>query len=182
MIAIAKLFDILPGWVWALLVAGLAASNFVTGTRLSAEKLAHQTAKTEYAQRVADAERQRADQEARNRAIEQELIDAQETHAVEVAAIRSELDAARTAGRVESGRVRDAARAYAHRAGQVCADTTAAELRASAASALDVLADVFSRAEQRATELAEQADERGIAGAACVRLYQEARATLIAAP
>ena len=82
----------------------------------------------------------------------------------------------------EERMIRDAARAYAQRAGQVCADTTAAELRASAASALDVLADVFSRAEQRATELAGIADERWIAGAACVRLYQEARATLIAAP
>ena len=166
----------------ALALAASLAVNVATWAKLSAERNAHNSFRAQTAERVAAAERERADLAESRRKAEQELIDAQETHAVEVAAIRSELDAARTAGRVESGRVRDAARAYAHRAGQVCADTTAAELRASAASALDVLADVFSRAEQRATELAEQADERGIAGAACVRLYQEARATLIAAP
>ena len=166
----------------ALALAASLAGNVATWAKLSAERNAHNSFRAQTAERVAAAERERADLAESRRKAEQELIDAQETHAVEVAAIRSELDAARTAGRVESGRVRDAARAYAHRAGQVCADTTAAELRASAASALDVLADVFSRAEQRATELAEQADERGIAGAACVRLYQEARATLIAAP
>ncbi len=166
----------------ALALAASAALNVATWAKLSAERNAHESFRTETAERVAAAERQRADLETARRKTEQELIDAQETHAVEVAAIRSELDAARTRARVESGRVRDAARAYAQRAGQVCADTTATELRASAADALDVLADVFSRAEQRATELAGQADDRGIAGRACEREYDKVRTKVNASP
>ncbi len=175
MIAIAKLFDIFPGWVWALLVAGLAASNFVTGSRLSAERLAHQSSKTEYAQRVADAERQRADAESRNRAIEKELSDAQETHAQEVSSLSADLDAARAAGRAGSQRLRDAAAATAALAGQACTDSATARVRETAANAARVLADVFSESEQRATALAGIADERGIAGRACERTYNDAR-------
>ena len=176
------LLDRIAGPVLLFALAASLAVNVATWAKLSAERNAHQSFRAATAESLAAAERERANLTESRRKTELELIDAQEAHAAEVASIHSELDAARTAGRVESGRVRDAARAYAHRAGQVCADTTAAELRASAASALDVFADVFSRAEQRATELAGQADERGIAGAACVRLYQEARAALIAAP
>lgn len=166
----------------ALALAASLAGNVASWAKLSAERNAHNSFRTAIAKREAAAERQRADLETARRKTEQELIDAQETHAVEVAAIRSELDAARTAGRVGSIRVRDAARATAALAGEACADTTATELRASAASALDVLADVFSRAEQRATELAGQADDRGIAGRACERSYDAARAALMAAP
>ena len=166
----------------ALALAASLAGNVASWVKLSAERNAHNSFRTAIAKREAAAERERADLAESRRKAEQELIDAQETHATEVASIRSELDAARTAGRVESGRVRDAARAYAQRAGQVCADTTAAELRASAADALDVLADVFGRAEQRATELAGQADDRGIAGRACEREYDKARAKVNASP
>lgn len=182
MIAIAKLFDIVPGWVYALIIAGLAASNFVTGNRLSAEKLAHQIAKTEYAQRVADAERQRADQESRNRQIEKELSDAIQAHKKEVSAVLADLADSRAAGRVGSQRVRDAAAATAQLAGQACAASGAARVRETADSAARVLADVFSRAEQRATNLAGIADERGIAGRSCERLYEEARNQLKGTP
>ena len=168
--------------VLALALAASLAGNVASWVKLSAERNAHNSFRTETAESLAAAERERADLAESRRKTEQELIDAQETHAAEVEAVRSELDAARTAGRVESGRVRDAARAYAQRARAQCADTTAAELRASAADALDVLADVFSRAEQRATELAGIADDRGIAGRACEREHDKARAALMAAP
>ena len=166
----------------ALALAASLAVNVATWAKLSAERNAHNSFMAQTAERVAAAERQRADLETARRKTEQELIDAQETHAVEVAAFRTELDAARDRARVESGRVRNAARAYAQSASAQCADATAAELRASAADALDVLADVFSRAEQRATELAGIADDRGIAGRACEREHDKARAALIAAP
>ena len=162
----------------ALALAASLAGNVASWAKLSAERNAHNSFRAQTAENVAAAERERADLAESRRQAEQELIDAQETHAAEVAAIRSELDAARTRARVESGRVRDAARAYAQRAGQVCADTTATELRASAADALDVLTDVFSRAEQRATELAGIADDRGITGRACEREYDKAREKL----
>lgn len=178
MIAIAKLFDIVPGWAWALIVAGLAASNFVTGSRLYAEKLAHQTAKTEYAQRVADAERQRADAESRNRQTEKELQDAIEAHAPEVAAVSADLAAARDRGRAGSQRVRDAAAATAELAAQACAASSTARVRETAADAARVLALVLGEFEQRATTLAGIADERGIAGRACERTYNDAREKL----
>ena len=162
----------------ALALAASLAGNVATWAKLSDERKEHKSFRSETAERVSAAYQLQAELERERRKTEQELIDAQETHAVEVAAIRSELDAARTAGRVESGRVRDAARAYAQRAGQVCADTTATELRASAADALDVLADMFGRAEQRATELAAIADDRGIAGRACEREYDRVREKL----
>ncbi len=134
--------------------------------------------RSEHLTQQAAAEKARADEEASRRKIEQELVDEQAIHALKFTAARVELDAARAAGRVASGRVRDAARATARLAGQVGANTTASAVRETAAGALDVLADVLSRAEQRATELAGIADDRGIAGRACERLYEEAREKL----
>ena len=119
--------------------------------------------------------------EAARRQTEQDLNNAQETHAKEVAVIRAEVDAARAAGRIASVRVRDAARATAQLAGQVCADSTATAVRTAAADAADLLAFVLSEFEQQATALAGVADERGIAGAACAKLYDETRAKVNAA-
>lgn len=173
-----KLFDILPGWVWALIVAGLAASNFAIGTMLFAEKLAHQTSKTEYAEHVISAERARADEEASRRQVEKELADAQEVHAAEVAAFSAQRDTARTAGRVVADRVRDAARATAAIAGQVCADSAAAGVREAAAAAAGVLAELRERADERAGILAQFATDAHLAGRACEREYAAAREAL----
>ena len=125
--------------VLALALAASLAGNVASWVKLSAERNAHNSFRTAIAKREATTERERADLAESRRKTEQELIDAQETHAVEVAAIRSELDAARTAGRVGSIRVRDAARATAQRAGQVCADSTATAVRTAAADAADLL-------------------------------------------
>ena len=166
----------------ALALAASLAGNVASWAKLSAERNAHNSFRAQTAENVAAAERERADLAESRRKAEQELIDAQETHAVEVAALRTEVDAASAAGRVASVRVRDAARATAQRAGQVCADSTATAVRTTAADAPDVLADVFSRAEQRATELAGIADDRGIAGRACEREYDKARTKVNAPP
>lgn len=176
------LLDRIAGPVLLFALAASLAVNVATWAKLSAERNAHQSFRAQAAERVAAAERERADLAESRRKAEQELIDAQETHATEVASIRSELDAARTAGRVESGRVRDAARATAALAGQACADSTSAELRTAAARSAVLLADLFAESEQRAGELAATSDERGIAGRACEREYDRARAKLNAAP
>ena len=176
--ALTAVLDLVPSWLWFLITVGALAAAGVSQTRFTNERANHAETREDYANKVSDAEAATRAQSEKNRAIEQELIDAQETHAVEVAAIRSELDAARDRARVESGRVRNAARAYAQRASAQCADATATELRASAADALDVLADVFSRAEQRATELAGQADGSRIAGLACEAHYDRVRAVI----
>ena len=178
MTALLKLFDWVPGWLYAATLAAVLALLGISTVRHTKTSEALHKERGQWAQMTAQAEREARAQSEKNRAIEQELIDAQETHAVEVAAIRSELDAARDRARVESGRVRNAARAYAQRASAQCADATATELRASAADALDVLADVFSRAEQRATELAGQADGSRIAGLACEAHYDRVRAVI----
>lgn len=42
-------FDVLPGWVWALLCAGAISSAAVSGYRLNTERAAHAQTKTERA-------------------------------------------------------------------------------------------------------------------------------------
>jgi vacuolar-type H+-ATPase subunit I/STV1 len=163
-------------------LAVLLATNAYTAWQLSAERKAHQSFRLETSERVAAAERQRADQEAKNRQIEQELINAQEAHAAEVEAIREQRDAARVAGRVVADRVRDAARATAVLAGQVCADSAAAGVRATAATAAGMLADLRERADERAGILAQFATDAHLAGRACEREHDKARAALTAAP
>lgn len=177
-----RLFSILPGWLWALIVAGLLASQIITSARLSAERLAHQTSKTEYAERVASAERDRAELETARRQTETELVNAQEAHAAEVAALSAQRDAARTSGRVVAGRVRDAARATAVLAGQVCADSTSTAVRETAATAAGMLAELRERADERAGILAEFATDAHLAGRACEREYDTAREKLKGAP
>ena len=102
-----KLFDIVPGWLWAAVVAGLIASNLIAGVRLSSERLAHQTTKAAYAEQVAAAQKARADEEAQRRQTETDLLNAQAAHAQEVAALSVQRDNARAVGRVAADRLRD---------------------------------------------------------------------------
>ena len=164
-----------------LLGAALVSSvltNCTTHNRLQAERLAHLTSKAQYAEQVAAAEKQRADEEAKRRKAEQELTHAQEVHAQEAAALRVDLDRARARAAVESGRVRDAATAAAARARAQCADPAAADLGTPASDPIGLLADVLGRADARAGELADLADRRYIAGRACEREYEAARQKL----
>lgn len=159
-------------------LVGSILTNCVTHGRLQAERLAHQTTKAQQAELMAAAEQLRAQTEANRRKAEQELRHAQDAHAQEVAALHLDLDRARAAGRVASERVRDAAAAAAERARAQCAAATPADLRAAAGDPIGVLAYVFGRADDRAEELAYVAEQRGIAGRACERLYDEAREKL----
>lgn len=153
---------------------GAVLTNCTTHNRLQAERLEHQTTKATYSDKVAAAERQRADEESKRRKAEQELTHAQEAHGEEVAALRVDLDRARAAGRVVDGRVRSAAADVAQRASQVCADSTSAELRQAASDAIVVLAELRDRADERAGELARFSTDAHLAGLACERRYQEA--------
>ena len=144
--------------------SGKRSGTIATQAQWNIERLAQQTA--------------RANQEAKNREIEQELSDAVEIHAQEIATANAARTADRAAGAVVAVRLRDAARATAELAGQIRADATAAGVRAAAADAARVLADVLERAEQRAEILADAADDAHFAGAACQRRYAEAREAL----
>lgn len=162
-----------------LALLGSILTNCTTHNRLQAERLEHQTSKAQFAEQVAAAERQRADEEAKRRKAETELTNAQEAHGQEVATLRVDLDRARHRAAVESGRVRDAAATAASRARAQCADPAAANLGTPAGDPIGVLADVLGRADARAGELADLADRRYIAGRACEREYDAARKALM---
>jgi hypothetical protein len=83
----------------------------------------------------------------------------------QIAAARA--DAASAAG--AERRVRDQLSAYRAAVRAASAAPTAAEGGAPAADPLDLLADLFGRADARAGELAGIADERGAAGTICER-------------
>lgn len=159
-------------------LVGSILTNCATHHRLQAERLAHQTTKAQQAELMAAAEQLRAQTETARRKAEQELRDAQDAHAKEVAAIHLDLDRALDRSRLESVRVRDTAAAAAERARAQCAASTTAAVRETASDAIGVLAYVLGRADERAGELAYVAEQRGIAGRACERLYDEARKKL----
>lgn len=158
---------------------GSVLTNCTTHNRLQAERLAHQTTRTTYAEKVAAAERQRADEESKRRKAEQELTHAQEDHAQEVAAIHLDLDRARARAGVESGRVRDAAAAAAQRARAQCAGPAAADLGTPASDPIGVLGRVLAEIDDYAGVVAEFADRGRIAGRACEREYDAARKALM---
>lgn len=173
-----KLFAILPSWVWALALAGALAAYGVTGNQLRIERGAHLQTRLTHAEQVAGAQAARANEEARRRQTEQELIDATEIHAKEVEAVHKARAVDRAAGAVVAVRLRDAARATAELAGQVRADSTAAELREAAANAARVLADLREESDERSGILARSLDDAHFAGNACVRRYDEVRQKL----
>lgn len=174
--------DVLPGWLWAVLCAGAISSAAVSGYRLQAARLAHQVTRADHATAMAAAHAAQAAEESRRRQTEQELTDAQEAHARELAAVHLNRDRDRAAGAAVAQRVRNTARAAAELAGSVCADPAAARLRASAADAARMLAELRERADDRAGILARAADDAHLAGLACQRRYDEAREALKAAP
>lgn len=173
-----KILDWIPSWLWALVVSGLIASNLIGNARLSSERLAHQTTKTAHAEQVAAAEKSRADEEAKRRQTETELLNAQAEHAAKIEALQRDTARARTAAVAAADSLRSATAAAAERARAQCADSTASGLRETA-DPIGLLAIVLGRIDDRATELAEAADAARIAGRACEREYDAAREALM---
>ena len=165
-------------YLLALALLAALGALWRTDSALEAERLAHQTTKTEHTQAVATAARTALIQSEKYRTKEQELRDAEETHAQEVKTLHLDLGRARDRAALESRRVQNAANAAADRARAQCANTTPSELRPPADDPIGVLANVLGRADARAGELADVAEQRGIAGRACERAYDEARQAL----
>jgi hypothetical protein len=161
----------------ALVVALVA--TWYSNHLLNIERTAHADTRATYAEQVASAERVAREQSEKHRATEQELRDAQETHAAEVKAIHINRDRDRNRSAVESRRVQDAANAAAASARAQCANTAASDMGASTGDPIGVLAHVLGRADERAGILADIAEQRGIAGRACERAYDEAREALM---
>lgn len=178
MTALLKALNVLPAWVWALLFSGALSGYAVKSYQLNTERAAHQTTHAVFAAQVANAERAAREQSEKNRTTEQELRDAQEAHAQEIAALHVNRDRDRAAAGAVVVRVRDAARATAALAGQVCADSSTTQLREAAGAAARMLADLRERADERAGILAQFATDAHMAGRACEREYDRTRATL----
>lgn len=105
------------------------------------------------------------DAETQRRMAEQQGI----VHDAQLQASAAHVDAARADGARDALRLQLAAFVAANRRP---ADSPASSGSAPAGDALDVLADVLSRADQRAGDLAKLADDRGTAGAACQHAYE----------
>jgi len=142
----------------AALVAGLtwhlAAQHYET--KLAAEHEAQAAA-------VAAAAASAAEETNRRVSAQQEIA-----HEAQQQAQHAAADAADAARARDALRVQLDAFVRAHRGP---ADPTAAAGSAPAGDPIGVLADVLSRADERAGVLADLADRRGVAGAACERAY-----------
>jgi hypothetical protein len=111
----------------------------------------------------------RATEEQRADALRKELDDAHTRTATAVA------DAGRAAAAAAS--LRDAARAAAARCGRPAIHPAAAASSAPVADPGLVLADVLGRMDEAGRAMAAEADRRGIAGAACERIYDSLTTT-----
>lgn len=89
-----RLLDAVPGWVWALLCAGLAASNVVNHQRLAHERAAHAETRTAHAEAESAALREIQRELARQIQLVQGAQDAYQTQRQAVLALRDRLRAA----------------------------------------------------------------------------------------
>lgn len=172
--ALAGLFGIIPGWLWALITAGAIATSCTQGVRLDHEKAKHSETKTAFADYRADVERQRAEASEKARQKEQELSNAYLEAQAQAEALREQLDADRAAGRVASQRLRDAAATAALAARAQCAGSTAAAVSETAERAARVLERVLAELDERAGVLADFADRSRAAGLQCEALHDQA--------
>jgi hypothetical protein len=169
--AIVALFDIVPGWVWALITAGALAAAGVSQTRFTHERANHAETRAQHAEQVAQAEQASRIASEKNRKTEQELNDVVIQAQAQAEALRIDLDAARAAGRVASDRLRNAAANAAAAAGARGEGASSAAISEAAANAARVLADVLAEIEYRSGILAEQADRSRAAGLQCEAIH-----------
>jgi hypothetical protein len=160
------------------LVVALCATWY-SNHLLNIERTAHADTRATYAEQVAEAERAAREQSEKNRATEQELRDAQETHAAEVKALHLNLDRARNRSAMESRRMQDAANAVAARARAQCADSPASDMGTPAGDPIGVLGRVLGEIDDHAGVVAEFADRSRVAGLACEAAYDRAREALM---
>ncbi|EXF45284.1 hypothetical protein BAY1663_02363 [Pseudomonas sp. BAY1663] len=165
MTAWAKL---VPSWAWWVLALVLVAG--VQQWRVAGLQSDLAQLKTDWATERADLAGQVATAEAAARAEEQRRQ--REFEGIRNDA-RGELERAsadaRNADERAGGLQREIDRLRASR-GATC-NAIAAQRGQAAASAVDVLADLFIEVERAGRELAAEADRRGVAGRACERAY-----------
>lgn len=165
-----KLLDLIPSWVLALIAALALLSAGLERTQVLAAKVQVQMAK-------ADLEKQRADMATAQAAAEKRERDKEAQRAADVQEVathaQSQIDSL-AADLADSRGVADSLRAAvdsARRRACPSASASGAGTGQPGADPIGVLADVFTRADQRAGELAEYADRLRIAGTGCERAY-----------
>lgn len=168
------LLNIIPSWLWALIVAGAVATSCTQTVRLEREQSKHAQTKTEFANYRAELERQRAEASEQARQKEQELSHAATQAQAQADALREQLDRDRDLARASSQRLRDAAATAALRADQQCQASASAAVGEARKSAARVLADVLGLADDAAGRMAEIAQQRGISGLQCEARYDAA--------
>jgi hypothetical protein len=164
-------FDVIPGALWALLLAGALALIGVKQVQLSTARTATAEARLDLANYKATAAEsarlaERAER-AKDARINTEQRKAFDEAATQILTAQADAADARAAGeqlRLQAQRYADAARRASARAASV-------EAGAAAADPLGVFADVLGRIDQRAGRLAEIADASRIAGQLCERSY-----------
>jgi hypothetical protein len=161
------LFALLPGRDWLYITAFMVllggGIGFVHHEREIGAARVEAVRKAEHDQMAAvaaSAAASAATETARRQAAFQETAHAIEVQTARVAADAASAVAARDALRVQLG-------AYV-RANRVPSNPTPAASSPAAANPVDLLAELFRRADQRAGELAKVADDRGTAGTGCV--------------
>lgn len=151
----------------AALIGGVlfgGAVGVVQQMRIASIRADHLATLQRYAQAAADAEYQaRQEEQRRIQAINEVQTNARQ----EIEQANADAAAARTTAnrlRAELARISQSAR-----------DTAVASGGKAGADALDLLADLFSRVDETAGELASAADDARIRGLACERAYQSLR-------
>jgi len=164
-------FDVIPGALWALLLAGALAFGGVQYLRLGDARLATSEARTDLANYKATAaesarlaERAERAEEARRETLQRKALD--EAH-FNLEAAQTDAAGARTAGE----QLRVQAQRFAAAAREASARAAAAERSAAGADPLGVFVHVLGRIDERAGRLAEIADRARVAGQLCERSY-----------
>ncbi|CAN7467250.1 DUF2514 domain-containing protein [Variovorax sp. LjRoot175] len=169
--AIFGAFNMIPGALWALLLAAAVGFGLVKEVQVHAAREATANVRTQLADyKAAAAESGRL--AARARLLEVERINTEQRKAVDDAAKETrialgDLATARGAG----DRMRKQIARYAEAARRANERASALERSAAGADAVGVLANVLGRCSQRVEFLAAYADRARIAGNACERSY-----------
>lgn len=142
------------------------------------ERADHATTKAEHAVQVADSLAASLAISEQLRMTEQEMNNATETHATEIRVLQRDLGASIDNASVASRRLRDATTRAAAQARGQCPITTAPGVGEAAEDPIGMLAYVLGLADEAAGRMAAIADERGIAGSACSRLYEDIRSAV----
>ncbi|MBV5295527.1 MAG: DUF2514 family protein [Curvibacter lanceolatus] len=155
-----------------VLVLALASTAAIQTWRLQGAQLEAAEAKTQQATQQAEAERLARVASETNRQLERqyrEQVSEIETRAqADLAQSRVAVDRARDAGQ----RLQRELAGYVERQrASASAAAAAGQCQADAAPAVDLLAELFGRADERAGELAAVADEARIRGLACEASY-----------